>query len=91
MHSDNKTRIIKGTQAVSGTMFCVLGELKVATMMCLVIRTAIVLLICLTASGWGERQMENLDRGIVAVKQPGGMRRRGVGVVFLSQIAWRVV
>ncbi len=42
-------------------------------MMRLVIRTAIVLLICLTASGRGQRQMENLDRGIVAVKQPGGV------------------
>ena len=38
-----------------------------------VIRTALILLICLTASGRAQRQMENLNRGIVAVKQPGGI------------------
>ncbi len=41
-------------------------------MMRLVIRTALVLLICLTAAGRGQRQMENLSRGIVAVRQAGG-------------------
>ena len=36
------------------------------------IRIALALLIGLTASGRAQRQMENLTRGIVAVKQPDG-------------------
>ena len=42
-------------------------------MMRLAIRMAIVLLVCLTAYCRTPRQMENLNRGIVAVKQAGGV------------------
>lgn len=46
--------------------------MKVATVMRLSIRMTLVLLISLAASSRAQRQMENLNRGIVAVKQPEG-------------------
>ena len=47
--------------------------IKVVVIMRLPIRIALVLLIGLTASARAQRQMENLTRGIVAVKQPDGV------------------